>query len=678
MKHSKVLSVFALLMFWKGEMLFAQVPVYQWAKALSGNVESIQRSTVVDAAGNVYIYGVFFGTVDFDPGSGTANVTPSPYGCNVYIAKYDANGNYLWVKNIPINASYGANSMTKDASGNLLITGFYSGTNVDFDPNGGTAYLSSVSGSSDIYIAKYDADGNYIWAKSIGSTGTDVSNEIVTDESGNMFITGYYNGTVDFDPDAGTANLTSAGSSDIFIAKYNSGGALLWAKSMGGTNTDDSRDLELDGSGNIFITGSYYSTADFDPGVGTVNLTSAGYNDIFFAKYDGSGNYLWANSMGSTSYDIGSGLDVDAGGDVYVAGTFNNTVDFDPGPGTVNYTAALGNSSYFGKYDAAGNYVWAKMLPLNTANIDVLLDPCGTMFLSGSYMSGSVSTIDLDPGSGSANVSVPGGLPPPNYNIFARYDLNGNYIWGNVFGRTCYCSVMGYKAALATDGVSYVYYSGIFNAPWFGTSTVDFDPGSGVANLTATSSVDNPFFGKYQCTAVTLPIELISFSGEASRGVNHLHWSTASEFNNHYFEIERSADGENFQSIGTVNGMGNSTQTVNYAFDDRDGIGNMNYYRLRQVDFDGTFRFSDVIIIRNDFSDASISVSTISPGVFQLQCNARQVIICDVSGRQIMRSEYSGNSGNIVIDLSREPDGIYFAMLVMKEGVESLKLLVSR
>jgi hypothetical protein len=668
-------------MFWKGEMLLAQLPVYQWAKALSGNVESIQRSTVVDAAGNVYLYGVFFGTVDFDPGTGTVNVTPSPYGCNVYIAKYDANGNYLWVKNIPINASYGANSMTKDAGGNLLITGFYSGTNVDFDPNAGTAYLSSVSGSSDIYIAKYDADGNYIWAKSIGSTGADVSNEIVTDESGNIFITGYYNSTVDFDPDAGTANLTSAGSSDIFMAKYNSVGSLLWAKSIGGTSTDDSRDLALDGSGNIFITGSYYGTADFDPGVGTVNLTSAGYNDIFFAKYDGSGNYLWAHSLGSTSYDIGSGLDVDASGNVFITGTFNNTVDFDPGPGTVNYTAALGNSSYFGKYDASGNYVWAKSLPLNTANMDILLDPCGTLFLSGSYLSGGATTIDLDPGSGSANVSVPGGLPPPNYNIFARYDLNGTYLWGNVFGRTCYCSVMGYKAALATDGSTYVYYSGIFNAGWFGTYTVDFDPGSAVANLTATSAVDNTFFAKYNCTSVTLPVELFSFYGESSGGINHLHWSTASELNNRYFEVERSSDGENFESIGTVNGMGNSTHLVNYAFDDRDWIGHMNYYRLRQVDFDGSFRFSDVIIIRNEFADASISVSTISHGVFQVECSAAEIesaIVYDLNGREVMHFQSNPGTNRFVIDLHESVDGIYFLTMVTREGIYSLKLAVSR
>src|SRR5205085_12594088 len=122
------------------------------AKNTLGNVESIQRGTVVDANGNVYITGDFFGTVDFAPGAGIANLTPVPYGSNAYIAKYDANGNYLWVRNIPINASYGNNSIAIDANSNIYITGFYSGNNVDFDAGPGVFLLTSVSGSNDIYF----------------------------------------------------------------------------------------------------------------------------------------------------------------------------------------------------------------------------------------------------------------------------------------------------------------------------------------------------------------------------------------------------------------------------------------------------------------------------------------------------------------------------------------------
>ena len=238
------------------EFCRSQPPTYVWAKTLIGNVESIQRATAVDASGNVYLYGVFFGTVDFDPGPATVNITPVPYGCNVYLAKYDINGNYLWVKNIAISASYGGSSMVMDANGDILITGFYSGTNVDFDPGPGIATKSSLSGSTDIFIAKYDASGNYLWAISLGSTADDRGNDLLSDASGNIFATGTFNGIADFDPGIGSANLTALGAGDIFLAKYDGNGNYLWAKQAGGTATDDVRDIALDASGNIILTGT--------------------------------------------------------------------------------------------------------------------------------------------------------------------------------------------------------------------------------------------------------------------------------------------------------------------------------------------------------------------------------------------------------------------------------------
>lgn len=657
--------------------VFAQPPTYLWAKAISGNVESIQRSIVADASGNVYIYGVFFGTVDFDPGPGTYNVTPVPYGCNIYMAKYDVNGNFLWIKNIPITASYGGNSMVLDADGNILIAGFYSGSNIDFDPNSGTAFLSSVSGSTDIYFAKYDAGGNYLWAKSIGSTGTDAASQILTDANGNILLTGTFSGTVDFNPGAGVNSLTASGTSDIFLAKYDANGNYLWAEQLGGSNTEDVRDIAVDLSGNIFLTGTFYTTADFDPGSGTANLVSAGNNDIYFAKYDAAGNYLWAKQMGSTSYDIGSSLQADANGNIYLTGTFNATVDFDPGPGTVNYTAVAGGGSFFGEYDANGNYVWVKPLPLNTANIDILFDNCSSLYISGSYLSGGASSIDLDPGPGTAMVSVPGNLPPPYYNILARYDLNGNYLWGSVFGQSCYCSVSGYKSSLSSDANGYVYFAGIFNAPWFGTSTVDFDPGSGVANLVANSNVDNSFFAKYLCPPVLLPIELVSFYGESTHGINRLHWTTGSEINNDYFELERSNDAVNFYKIALVDGNGSSNQQHNYTTDDLQPMPATNYYRLKQVDFNGQFTYSDVIALENE---PAVSITISAPGLFVIYSSSQaieHVNVYDLNGSLIDHKVINTGTGSLQLDLSDRASGLYFVSLDTNYGTRHFKLVLS-
>ncbi|MCX6291538.1 MAG: hypothetical protein NT126_07210 [Bacteroidetes bacterium] len=658
--------------------IFSQTPVYNWAKTLPGNVESIQRDLVVDANRNVFITGVFFGTVDFDPGPGVANITPVPYGSNAYIAKYDSAGNYLWAKNIPINASYGNNSIGIDVSGNIYITGFFSGT-VDFDPGSGVANLVSVSGSNDIYFAKYSSNGNYIWAKSIGSTGYDSGSEIKTDVFGNVYLAGNFSATVDFDPGAGVASPTSFGSTDIFFAKYDSNGNYLWVKQVGGTASEDLRDFTTDASGNIFITGSFNTTADFDPGAGVSNLVSTGGSDIFIAKYDQNGNYLWSNAFGSTGTDAGSAIKTDAAGSVFVTGIFTGTVDFDPGASVANQ---VGGGSYFGKYDAAGNYIWAKRLPLNTNNIDLALDAFGDVFISGSFLSGAPAAIDMDPGAGTANLNVPSGLPPPYYNIFAKYDGSGNYSWAGVFGHSCYCTVSGYKSALTIDANNTIYYSGIFNGSAFGSSTVDFDPGAGMANLTAPSSVDNVFFAKYGIQSSPFPVKLLSFTGENVNEINHLNWATASEINNDYFDVERRTDSDDFKKIGAVAGHGNSTQLIRYSFDDLQPKAGVNYYRLKQVDYNGDFEYSETIALKNHSSSSWCSeLYTVENGLFRAGCSGSSnsiLEILDVHGRKMFSEKISPENEDhfVEFDLRSFAAGMYLVTIADDEHVFHAKVIV--
>ncbi len=645
----------------------AQVPTYFWAEALSGNVEEIQRGTVVDNLGNVYITGVFFGTVDFDPGAGVASITPSPYGSNAYIAKYDINGNYQWAINIPIATSYGNNSIAIDASANIYITGYFAGASVDFNPAAGVTALASASGSNDIYIAKYDINGNLIWAKGIGSTGDDRGNEIII-AAGDILLTGNFNGTVDFDPGAGTSNLTSLGSGDIYIAKYNASGNFIWANQIGGSGTDDVRDIATDNSGNIFITGNFESTADFDPGAGTADLISAGWGDIFIAKYNSSGNYQWAKNIGASGYDCGTAISIDTANNLMITGTYNSTVDFDPGAGVVNYTAALGAGSYIGKFDTNGNYVWVKPLPLNTSNIDIIADDCNNIFISGSYSNIYAVSIDMDPGAGTASLSVPGSLPPPYYNIFAKYDGDGNYLWANVFGRTCYCSVAGYKSSLTIDTSGFIYYSGIFNAPFFGTSTVDFDPGAGTANLVATSGVDNTFFAKYDigCPLIPLPVTWISFYGENKNNNNYLYWITASELNNDYFEIERSENGNEFIAIGRMQGAGTTVERHNYEFIDDDPTDGINYYRLKQVDGNGDFSLSSTIEIQAGNPDFILYPNP-AKNSFYINFSSDKMIAEEITidffntAGKYLFSKFSNS--NSVIDISGLQAGVYFVMI---------------
>src|SRR5262245_60432354 len=199
------------------------------------------------------------------------------------------------------------------------------------------------------------------WAMDVGGTGNnDGGRFVATDAAGNVYVTGAFQGTVDFDPGPGTTNLVSNGvAGDIFVAKYSTAGALLWARRAGGndaTNYDSGRGIATDSAGNVYVVGHFYGTADFS----SFNLTNAGGSHLFVAKLDSSGNFLWAESTGSTGFEWAFGISTDSSANVYVTGGFENTVDFDMGPGTYNLTSAGGRDAYALKLDTNGSFIWAQ------------------------------------------------------------------------------------------------------------------------------------------------------------------------------------------------------------------------------------------------------------------------------------------------------------------------------
>ncbi len=314
---------------------------FLWAKALGGAGDDSGNSIAIDASGNVHTTGFFNSTADFDPGVGTYNLTIAwGGGKDIFVSKLDAFGDFVWAKALGGVGDDTGYSIAVDASGNVHTTGSYQST-ADFDPGVGTYDLTCTG--QDIFISKLDASGNFVWAKTIGSIGSlsdDSGNSIAVDASGNVYTIGYFMNGGDFDPGAGTFGLQSNGSQDIFISKLDASGNFLWAKSMGGTSNDFGESIAVDALGNVYTTGRFAFTADFDPGVSTYNLVGSGSMDAFTSKLDASGNFVWARKTGGSGNDQGRAIRVDASGNIYTTGFFSNTVDFDPNAGTFNLTSA--------------------------------------------------------------------------------------------------------------------------------------------------------------------------------------------------------------------------------------------------------------------------------------------------------------------------------------------------
>jgi len=375
---------------------------FLWAKGIGGTLNDGGYSITNDALGNVYITGTYRGTVDFDPGAGVFNLV-FVGSEDMFILKLDANGDFLWAKSMGgASAVARGLSISIAPSGDVYTTGAFSGT-VDFDPGAGAFSMISSANSDDIFISKLDANGNFLWAKRMGGTSIDRGGDITTDPSGNVYSTGSFNTTADFDPGAGTFNMVSSGSYDVFISKLDANGNFIWAKKMGGTSIDIGNSIAADLSGNVYSTGRFNGTADFDPGAGTFNRVSIGGQDIFISKLDANGTFIWAKTIGGTSDDVGYSIKMDPWGNVYTAGSYELTADFDPGAGSYNMTSAGISDIFISKLDTNGAFIWAKSMggTLNEDGYSIATDAAGNVYSTGQFG----GTADFDPGVNTYNLT---------------------------------------------------------------------------------------------------------------------------------------------------------------------------------------------------------------------------------------------------------------------------------
>ncbi|MBK6964748.1 MAG: SBBP repeat-containing protein [Bacteroidales bacterium] len=359
-----------------------------WAKSAGGLKNEYAYSLALDPSGNAYITGSFssdsclFGTITEEP----LTLWLSGYE-DMFLAKYDVNGNAVWVKNATGTFRECGYSVSVDASGNPCVAGWF-GPTITFDTITLTNTNITFEGLGDVFLAKYNANGDVLWAKSAGGPGNDVAYSGVADASGNIYVTGWFDDpAITFD----TISLTSAGGYDVFLAKFDANGNVIWVKSAGGTGSDLANSVAVDDTGEVYLAGSFKST---QIGFGSANLQNAGYftEDVFLAKYNTDGNELWANSAGGSGSDEAYTVAVDTSGNPLVAGFYNSAaITF--GSHSLTNTKTGDFDTFLSKYDADGNAVWATGTNGTDTELagSVAVDASENIYLSGWYRSPTLS-----------------------------------------------------------------------------------------------------------------------------------------------------------------------------------------------------------------------------------------------------------------------------------------------
>ncbi|MDP2302774.1 MAG: T9SS type A sorting domain-containing protein [Ignavibacteria bacterium] len=538
--------------------IFAQIPDYHWSFAGNGKFRDAPYAIAVDFNGNIYATGEFFSDTLWFPGKFLVRTGSATGNCDFFLTKFSPNGTAIWGVSGGGTLTDRGYGVGFDPNGNPYVTGHYFGS-ATFG-----SYTVNSSGNLDVFTAKLDTAGNYLWFKEGKSVSQATTRGLATDLLGNVVIVGYYGSSsvdsVRFDD----VKITTNGQRDVFVVKYNSDGVAQWGVTGGGLkSSEQANDVVIDAAGNIYVTGIYLDTATFS---GTV-LNGNGLGEIFIAKYDPNGSLVWAKSAGGAkTSDDGSGIAVDHFGGVYVVGRFDSAATF----GTTEVISNGGTDAFLAKYDNDGNFQWVKNWGGTGADYfnDIAVDAEGYILGTG-YFNGTATF-------GTTNLTAIGSSDI----FFIKCNAAGEIIWVKQGGG----SDADVASGAAVDRGGNLYGTGYFSV--YAKFGADSLVSSGVQDVFVTKIGTNQ-----------IPVELTSFNVKNLNGIITLDWTTGSELNNYGFDIERSIDNNTFTKIGFIQGKGTSTETNKYSYSDNDVLANKYYYRLKQLDMDGTFTYSSVVSV---------------------------------------------------------------------------------
>ncbi len=600
--------------------LAAQAPDWSWAFQAGGTDLDWGNSIAADNQGNLYVTGLFAGVAQF----GSYTLTSSGF-TDVFVIKLDGDGDVVWAVKAGGTGEESGMGIVLDSTANLYLTGYFEGT-----ATFGSTVLTS-NGYTDVYAAKLDSNGSFIWAVGAGGTEFDYGNGIAADNSGNAYLTGFFGDVAAF----GSTILTSNGMDDAFAAKLSPNGSFLWARNAGGEGWDYGRGITVDGDSNVYLTGLFESSADF----GSTSFTSRGATDVFAAKLDTNGNWLWAIQAGGTGYDESQGIAVDAAANVYLTGDFEDEAGFGP--------AALTSRGFLDifvlKLDASGGFLWVQQAggPGFDICMGIVLDSSASVFLTGLF--------DDTATFGATSITSQG-----NMDIFAaKLNGSGDFVWARQAGGTGYDT--GYGIAL--DSSANVCLTGFF----------DTNAAFGSTNVLSNGIYD-VYAAKFADEDPNVPVMLNSFSASISAD-NHvdLLWVTQSENSMLGFQLYRgfTANLEDALLASVLIPATNTSQQQVYSYLDTEVyIAGTYYYWLQSVELDGKTSFHGPISIpytEPGYAPPYIAPQTSLGAVYPNPFNPTAFIPYEVANPVEVSFQICNSRGQLVysVDLGARGSGHY-------------------
>jgi hypothetical protein len=378
---------------------------FKWARTWGGldDTTSVDcRGIGIDPSNGVYVTGEFFGMVDFDPGPGEDFHQSNSDDGDVFLSKFDTDGNFLWVRVWGGTGHDEGWALAFDNFDKLYVTGGFEDT-VDFDPGDGVDEYTS-NGLRSVFLSSFYSDGAFLWARTwaceAGAQGW--GNGVTADGFGNVFVTGIFGGKVDFDPGPGEdIHQGKTEGAGPFLSKFDNSGDFIWARTWATTDLTAGctpEDIDIDSLGETFLTGHYVGTVDFDPGVGE-DIHTTTHREVFLMSFDNDGIYRWVRTWGgATGYDYGIAVAVHDSGAVYISGDFGGTINFDPGTGEEFHTSNGYNDCFVSKFNTSGDFFWARTWGGTDSDHsdDVAVSTSQSAYVTGYF----IGPVDFDPGPG--------------------------------------------------------------------------------------------------------------------------------------------------------------------------------------------------------------------------------------------------------------------------------------